>query len=768
MFRISGASVRSAIPVLIILAATATVAGRPASAGVTAEEVERAIRNGVHYLKQQQRADGSWPDIEGDTQTGTTSLVTLALLNAGEKPDSPTIRKALELLRSRRPEDLRSTYAIGLQTMVYAAASPEQDKVRIAANVEWLERAQIKPADPVYWPGSWTYNEFKRGKQGDNSNTQYALLGLHAASEVGVPVKPEVWALAREYWVRWQRQDGSWAYKPDSPGATASMTCAGISSLIISGLKRYQGQESLQGDAIQNCGKGGHNRHVQKGIDWMARNFQVGENFPAGQLWKYYYLYGLERAGRLAGIRYFGGHDWYRLGAEELVQQQDKLSGFWRGALIEQDTVISTAFAVLFLAKGRAPVLINKLFHEPVSDWNNDPDDVRNLVDKVSADWKTLLTWQVVDPDAATVPDLLQAPIVFFNGHRPPVLTDQAKKNLREYVQQGGFLFVDACCGSPEFDRGFRDLIREVFPGDEYHLKPLPPEHPVWRAKWPLDPESHPLWGIEHGCRTVAIYSPGDLSCYWNQVEQYPKNPAVENAIKIGQNVVDYATGREMPADKLKIREVRNLKEERPKRGALRIAKLMHAGDWNIAPQAMPNLMDALRKEPFRFDVVLTQKDLLPTDENLVYYPLVYIHGRGALSFTKEQLEALREHLQPSGGTLFADAACGSPAFDTAFRKLVGDLFPDQKLEPIPRDDELYTDRIGFDLSRCRYTKAAGGGEDFPQLEGVKVDGHWVVIYSKLDLGCALERHSGIDCKGYTYESAVRIAANIVIYSTLP
>ena len=110
------------------------------------------------------------------------------------------------------------------------------------------------------------------------------------------------------------------------------------------------------------------------------------------------------------------------------------------------------------------------------------------------------------------------------------------------------------------------------------------------------------------------IYSPKDLSCYWNQIGAQPGQPGgASRPIKIGQNVIDYATGREMPADKLVAREVRNLQiAAPPKRGALRIAKLMHAGDWNIAPQAIPNLMDALRKPPFSFDVVLTQKDLSP------------------------------------------------------------------------------------------------------------------------------------------------------------
>ena len=130
--------------------------------------------------------------------------------------------------------------------------------------------------------------------------------------------------------------------------------------------------------------------------------------------------------------------------------------------------------------------------------------------------------------------------------------------------------------------------------------------------------------------------------------------------------------------------------------------------------------MDALRKPPLSFDVVVTQKDLFPRDPNLIYYPLIYIHGRGAFSFPKEDLEALRRHLEPGGGTLFADAACGSPAFDASFRRFVAELLPNNKLEPIPRDDELYTNKVGFDLSNVQFTKAAGGARDFPQLEGVK------------------------------------------------
>ncbi len=197
------------------------------------EDVERAIQKGVQFLESQQQRDGSWADIESDAKTGTTSLVSLALLAAGVKPDAPPIHKALEFLRGFGPMNLQSTYATALQTMVFAAAEPQRDKARITANARWLERAQIKSADGLPWPGSWTYSGTEPVRPGDNSNTQYALLGLQAASEAGVSIDPTVWESARAYWETSQRHDGSWAYTPNSSNSTASMTCAGVASLLL-------------------------------------------------------------------------------------------------------------------------------------------------------------------------------------------------------------------------------------------------------------------------------------------------------------------------------------------------------------------------------------------------------------------------------------------------------------------------------------------------------------------------------------------------------
>jgi hypothetical protein len=788
----------------------------PARGNVTSGEVEQAIRSGIGFLRASQAADGSWPGMLGMMEV--TELTTMAMLTAGVAPDDPDLARALAIVRQHDPEKIAAgqrTYTVALRAMVLAIADAAAYRELIARDADWLIKAQLRhspvagiggllggmpsgaldrgrrlPGRPQRLPapvplsppgavaGSWTYNE-SGPRIGDNSNTQYALLGLNAASEAGIVIPAEVWIAARRHWEWCQNADGGWGYTGHQP-STSSMTAAGISSLVITGSRLSHSSEVLDGAEIKHCGSAevAIDVPLQRGLEWLTAHFSVHENVggrrqlgPGFMVVRerpaptdLYYLYGLERAGRLSGRRFFGTHDWYREGAELLVGLQQRETGAWEGVY---GPVISTSFALLFLAKGRAPVLINKLRHAPHGDWNNDPKEVGNLVGAVARDWKSLLTWQIVDSDAATVEELLQAPIIYVNGHEAPVFDERGKKNLRDAIEQGGFLLAEACCSRPGFDQGFRALMKQLFPdpGDDLHL--LGAEHPIWRAKYPLDSRVRPLWGIERGCRTVVVYAPEDLSCYWNQAESSPSNPAVIWALKLGQNIVDYATGRETPADKLVVRTVVDLTTEVPKRGALRIAKLKHAGEWNIASRAIPNLMDVLRKPPLGFDVVLSQKDLAPSDPSLVNYPLIYLHGRTAFDLS-DDLVVLRRHLEPGGGTIFADAACGSPAFDAAFRRLIAALLPRNPLVPIPHDDEIYALKVGFDLSKVQYSPAASGHRGYPQLEGVKLSGHWAVIYSKYDLGCALEHHQGLDCKGYTHESAQRIAANIVIYSTMP
>jgi hypothetical protein len=153
-------------------------------------------------------------------------------------------------------------------------------------------------------------------------------------------------------------------------------------------------------------------------------------------------------------------------------------------------------------------------------------------------------------------------------------------------------------------------------------------------------------------------------------------------------------------------------------------------------------------------------------------YKFVYMHGKG--SFTTEEVEVanMKAHLQ-SGATLLADACCGAESFDKAFRDFAKKLYPDKKLEVIPADDLLYSEKLNgqaITRLRCRTAKADGSPEATfkdvpPMLEGIQIEGRWAVIYSRYDIGCALEKNKSSACKGYDPESAMKLATAALLYS---
>src|ERR1700694_4066103 len=100
------------------------------------DRVRRAINRGEQFLRDQEDHKGHW-ELDGGLATqrpgGETSLVLLALLNAGVKSDDPIIERGLKYLRTVQPHD---TYAVGLQTMVFAAAGKDVDFPRIQNNVQ--------------------------------------------------------------------------------------------------------------------------------------------------------------------------------------------------------------------------------------------------------------------------------------------------------------------------------------------------------------------------------------------------------------------------------------------------------------------------------------------------------------------------------------------------------------------------------------------------------------------------------------------------------
>ena len=479
------------------------------------------------------------------------------------------------------------------------------------------------------------------------------------------------------------------------------------------------------------------------------------------------------------------------------VSSQDPLSGSFQSKGSE-DAIVATSFALLFLAKGRRPVVIAKSRHGPRNDWNQHGHDIPHLVEFIEKRWRedypAGLSWHVLDTQEATIQDLAQSPVLWIGGTAGLDLGKEPGLRLRQYIDQGGFIFAEATCSDgASFDKSFRQLVSEIFPEPEHQLSLLPPEHPAWYAEKSVDPEfQRPLLGVDYGCRTCLIYAPLDksenesphlpsLSCLWELAgPSYDKfdetiRKQIDASLAIGANVIAYATNRELKKkdELLAQAQPKDVQQDSIGRGQLTIGKLRHGGLCDAAPKALANILRAAARElGILVDDTPIKLDLI--DPAIFKHHMLFMHGRQAFAFDDVQRKNLQEFLK-RGGTLLADSVCASQPFTDAFRKEFSAALPDHIIEAIPNDDPLFSASTygGFDLRRVTLRSPTAGEGPLsskkravpPQLEGIRIGDRWAVIFSPYDISCALEKQNSMECTGYDREDAEKIALNILLYS---
>jgi len=778
---------RKVIPGFLAFVTAAALAGnhglvaqqRIAPDKLRAEDVRSAIDNGVQFLlKRRNRNTSVWDDVLLNYAGSGNALVALALLNAGVDPDSREMRAALRALSQSPVEHQRSTYVVSLRLMCMAAAGPAGQQYRrlMEQDAEWLVSTQFDD-------GGWSYGSFVGPH--DFSNSQFALLALHEAALAGIKIPVETWQKSYRYWQSIYNREGSFSYiSGGSPGNGAS-ACGGISSLIIIQENLADAGQFVVNGQVVCCREEIPEAMLKSAQSWMAVNFSASRN-PAknggNDGGKYYYLYGMERAGRLSGQRFFGDHDWYREGAAHLVSDQ-RLDGSWEnnnGTHSEGVPEIASSLALLFLAKGLRPILFGQYALDADGKNIPHPAGIHYLSRQVESAWGMPLNWQTVNAAKADVNDLRECPVLFMSGREVLKLDDRQKQALKRYVESGKFLFVEACqgdgCGdSVPFDKSFRDLMAELFP--ESALEVLPPDHPVWNANFPIKPPvGWPVLGLQACCRTGVIYCPQNLSCYWQMDREgilagCPENvrAEVEYRRKLGINVAAYATGRILN-EKLNIEKLGDSVMEALPGRALVFPKLRLGGGDDDATSAWQNILDSVASAT-RLQIDSKKRFVDADFDQMSDYTMLFAHGRRKFSLDEEKRKALRAFIE-NGGFLFADSICSSAEFADAFRAEMRAIFPDLKLEPVPADHPLWTDnRFGSELTSVTIqhpdAKAPGGMRQertSPRMEGITLDGRLVVLLSPVDLSCAMENSTASHCEGYVRQDAATIAAKVILY----
>jgi hypothetical protein len=388
---------------------------------VDTAKVDKAIRAGVEYLKITP-SPASHHEI-----AHTDELVLLTLVEARVPDEDPLVQK---MLAAMLQAPLERTYKVVLQAMVLEELDRVKYQDRLWQCAQFLVDNQCQN-------GQWGYGEpttavnnvptvttkkavatkgpkpltppvtpevlaaMARGERikpkplktmpvektkdgpagGDNSNSQYAALGLRACHDAGIKIPEKVVTLARKWWYDTQhpgpddgKKDDDKKKKPDARPAVASGKgdaplppapprgwCYGDVYGVCKGGPEYASMTAGAAGAIAICeyilGKDGkRNEHVRSGVAWLDANWSVTENKGPSEVengvpnaYLYYYLYALERLGMLLDVGEIGGHLWYPEGANYLLGAQQK-DGSWKGSRPEIP-VWDTCFAILFLKR---------------------------------------------------------------------------------------------------------------------------------------------------------------------------------------------------------------------------------------------------------------------------------------------------------------------------------------------------------------------------------------------------------------------------------
>lgn len=586
-------------------------------------------------------------ELDAPCAQGRSTLVALALAAAGVETTHPKFERLLAILEEG-PGSGGGTYVYSLRASLWstlldrplAVAHRNRLKKLLKNDVDWLQRAGRESGWYTYVSG---------GAGGDHSNTQFANLGLWSGSIGGSEVGNGHWQRMSRHWLELQNPDGGWSYGAGTNQSTASMTVAGCNSLYIALDRLYARPEMsyrvFEGIVIDKAAR----ERISKIHAAISRgNKYLEEHPPDGTINSGYELFGLERLGLASGLAYIGERDWFRAHAADVCRQE------WG------TDIVGDAFGVIFLVHGQAPVLFQKLEHgERFDDWSYYQRDLTNLTRFVNRTFERLHRWQRI-PVNATVRDMQDAPILFIAGQGSLELPNETMKRIRQYVEDGGTLFLHADRASRKFRDSAEEQFEILFTDYGWKFTDVPSDHVIYRCQFggAASPwkRAAPLRAIQDGARLPIILCPVDIAGAWQQ-----ERGAFDEMFRIMANVRVYCAPpfAELPR---RLRRPSVPVPILPKAGIIRVARPSLGSASPAHPAAWTRLNEHLRR---RCGV---EVGFIPRDE-WKKADVVHLAVSSTDEFSESVLASLREYVR-GGRMVLIDAVDGQPAAIEAVNEL--------------------------------------------------------------------------------------------------
>lgn len=718
----------------------------------TAAQIESAVAAAKAFLYSQQQESGWWvalPDNDSATwRNNNTIVATYALLAAREDPRDPRIQRAIDRLKGA---ELDNIYALALRCQIWSLLPRDQQRAleRVIARDFQALMSAVNTKEPnigLYhyrWPASG---------QWDNSCSQFGVLGTWASVQMGFEVPPGYWRMVDAAWRQTQGADGGWAYnsrQPDSSKTSAHMTAAGVATLFIT-------QEFLRANAGLDGRNAPPDPNLEAGLRWISQRLD-----PGFKGYTIYGMYGLERIGLASGRKYFGTIDWYSLGADLLVKGQSS-DGAWN----DYGTVAGTSLALVFLHRGRAPVVLNKLEYgigpETIgSNWNLRPRDAANLVRWVSRQLERDFNWQIVNL-AVSPDDLHDAPILYISGNQRLTFSDDERLKLKHFIEAGGLILGNADAGNNAFADSFRALGTQLF---GYGFRELPPEHCIYTnqqfdaRKWRNKPG---VVGMSNGSRELMLLIPrADAARAW-QAQMLIK----EEMFQLGANIFLYSVDKQNLQRRGESHIVKPPPDAKLQR-TIKLARLTYDGNWDPEPGSWRRLAAVLRNESA--DELIVEPVVLGVAA-LDEYRVAHLTGTQAIKLDDKQRADVRAFVD-GGGTLIIDSCGGSSAFGLAIESELRAIFgpdADQLRRPLPIDADVYNaegSSAPLTVVYRSFARRQVGELNVVRLRGIRLGTRVRVFFSPEDLSTGLVGQPVDGIVGYEPGSATALMRAILLYA---
>jgi len=738
-----------------------------AYAAPTPAQVEDAIAKGLAFIRAQQGPDGNYEkpyDPKDVHWGGITALATYALLAAGDKPNQPHIQKAVKFLIGSK---IIGIYPISVRAELwqYMDLTPEM-RAAMYADFTMLTKGQRTKGEArgLYHYDVNDYEDY------DHSVSQFAVLGMWSMERAGAIIPGKFWTASDAAWRKHQLADGSWCYRNGSQDPTeakplVSMTAAGVATLFLTDDFLHAGDAVTPHGNIQD-------KNIEAGLKWLGEHF---DNFKTDDRSNnmYYTLYDIERNGVASGRKYLGTHAWFSEGADYVLAHQ-KPDGHWgdnEWDLYNKNYkyVADTAFAVLFLVRGRNPVMMNKLQYNTVAAdgkteeglWNQRPRDLANLSRWAGEQVEQELNWQIT-PTSAPPEDLHDAPILYISGSKPLNFSKDDQDHLRRFVQEGGVLFANADAANEAFAKSFRDLGKQLFP--DYEFRTLPADHCLLKSQQFPDDRRHPfppVEGLSNGVRELMLMVPGvDAARIW-QTRVTSNHPEYW---QLASDIYLYATDTQFM-----LRNQTWLIAKDPKITAtqqIKLARLSYTGNWNPEPAGWDRLAADMHNQ-FKTDVTVEPVKL--GEGKLKDYKFAHLTGTDTLILGSKELGEITDFLN-HGGTLIVDAAGGSFNFAESAQRSIGSLVLGGAAalqDPLPPEHEMFSasGKPVIVEYRRHARQILGNGLKTPRLRAIPIDKRLAVFFSMEDLSAGLVGQPTDGINGYTAKCATTLMEDLLLYA---